>query len=446
MGIFSRKKEGGLMDTIRCDERDFLIWKWRPSGSANITSKENSIRFGSSLRVKANEVAVFVYNQEQGKNYDFIQGPYDEILKTDNLPIITEIIGLAYAGNSPFQAEVYFINLAGNIQLKFGIPYFDVFDPRFLDFGVPMSVRGTMTFNIDNYEKFLELNRLLNFEIDDLKKQIKDAVGKHLKDIITNLPEKKAMPVLQIERHILEINELATANITNRLLEDFGINVKGLDIGAIEADKESQGYRELKQVTIEQVSKTVEAQTEVNIKDLSDKQRISAEDLEESLQIQREELQRIQKLKTEGENLTVHQLNQQADVAKTAAESLGKMGGGAYGSGGGMMDAGSMMAGMAMGGAVGSGMASAIGGMMQGMNQTPPPQPSASYHIANNGQQKGPFSTEQLKQLVATGELTPDTHVWKQGMSDWQLANQVEEFRNILGSIPPPPPKTTKKD
>ena len=111
-----------------------------------------------------------------------------------------------------------------------------------------------------------------------------------------------------------------------------------------------------------------------------------------------------------------------------------------------MMDAGSMMAGMAMGGAVGSGMASAIGGMMQGMNQTPPPQPSASYHIANNGQQKGPFSTEQLKQLVATGELTPDTHVWKQGMSDWQLANQVEEFRNILGSIPPPPPKTTKKD
>ena len=440
MGIFSRKKEGGLMDTIRCDERDFLIWKWRPYGGANTTSKENSIRFGSSLRVKANEIAVFVYNQEQGKNYDFIQGPYDEILKTDNLPIITEIIGLAYAGKSPFQAEVYFINLAGNIQLKFGIPYFDVFDPRFLDFGVPMSVRGTMTFNIDDHEKFLELNRLLNFEIDDLKKQIKDAVGKHLKDIITNLPEKKNMPVLQIERHILEINELATANITNRLLEDFGINVKGLDIGAIEADKDSQGYRELKQVTIEQVSKTVEAQTDVNIKDLSDKQRISAEDLEESLQIQREELQRIQKLKTEGENLTVHQLNQQADVAKTAAESLGKMGGGADGSGGGMMDAGSMMAGMAMGGAVGSGMASAIGGMMQGMNQTPPPPPSSSYHIANNGQQKGPFSTEQLKQLVATGELTPDTHVWKQGMSDWQLANQVEEFRNILGSIPPPPP------
>lgn len=440
MGIFSRKKEGGLMDTIRCDERDFLIWKWRPYGGANTTSKENSIRFGSSLRVKANEIAVFVYNQEQGKNYDFIQGPYDEILKTDNLPIITEIIGLAYAGKSPFQAEVYFINLAGNIQLKFGIPYFDVFDPRFLDFGVPMSVRGTMTFNIDDHEKFLELNRLLNFEIDDLKKQIKDAVGKHLKDIITNLPEKKNMPVLQIERHILEINELATANITNRLLEDFGINVKGLDIGAIEADKDSQGYRELKQVTIEQVSKTVEAQTDVNIKDLSDKQRISAEDLEESLQIQREELQRIQKLKTEGENLTVHQLNQQADVAKTAAESLGKMGGGADGSGGGMMDAGSMMAGMAMGGAVGSGMASAIGGMMQGMNQTPPPPPSSSYHIANNGQQKGPFSTEQLKQLVATGELTPDTHVWKQGMSDWQLASQVEEFRNILGSIPPPPP------
>ena len=30
MGLFNRKKEGGMMDAIRCDEKDFLIWKWRP--------------------------------------------------------------------------------------------------------------------------------------------------------------------------------------------------------------------------------------------------------------------------------------------------------------------------------------------------------------------------------------------------------------------------------
>lgn len=42
------------MDAIRCDEKDFLIWKWRPDSSreAGQSKKENSIRYGSSLRVR----------------------------------------------------------------------------------------------------------------------------------------------------------------------------------------------------------------------------------------------------------------------------------------------------------------------------------------------------------------------------------------------------------
>ena len=41
MGMFSKKNEGGLMDSIRCDEAECLIWKWRPAGmEANTTKKE----------------------------------------------------------------------------------------------------------------------------------------------------------------------------------------------------------------------------------------------------------------------------------------------------------------------------------------------------------------------------------------------------------------------
>ena len=39
MGLFSNKSEGGLMDVIRCDEQEYLVWKWRPSGEANTTKK-----------------------------------------------------------------------------------------------------------------------------------------------------------------------------------------------------------------------------------------------------------------------------------------------------------------------------------------------------------------------------------------------------------------------
>jgi hypothetical protein len=57
MRLFGNKTEGGLMDVIRCDEQEYLVWKWRPSGEANSTKKENSIRYGSSLRVKDGELA-----------------------------------------------------------------------------------------------------------------------------------------------------------------------------------------------------------------------------------------------------------------------------------------------------------------------------------------------------------------------------------------------------
>ena len=162
MGLFDKnKKTGGFMDEIRCDEPSYLIWKWHPSGTQQGNNKrENAIRWGSSLRVKDGEVAVFVYKQKDGAMQDFIVGPFDETIKTKNFPVLASIVGLAYDGGTPFQAEVYFINLARIIQVKFGVPFFDVYDPRFMDFGVPVAVRGTISFCINDYREFIKLHRL----------------------------------------------------------------------------------------------------------------------------------------------------------------------------------------------------------------------------------------------------------------------------------------------
>ncbi|MDG1720334.1 MAG: SPFH domain-containing protein, partial [Bacteroidia bacterium] len=166
MGLFGNKSEGGFLDVIRCDEQEYLIHKWRPSGEANSTKKENAIRYGSSLRVKEGELAVFVYKQKDGSVQDFIEGPFDQTIKTANFPVLSNIVGAAFGGESPFQAEIYFINLAGNNQIRFGVPYFNVYDPRFLDFGVPVAARGTINFNITDYKSFIKLTRLINFELD----------------------------------------------------------------------------------------------------------------------------------------------------------------------------------------------------------------------------------------------------------------------------------------
>ena len=466
MGLFSSKKEGGMMDMIRCDEQDFLIWKWRPEGNeVNSTNKENAIRWGSSLRVKDREVAAFVYKQKDGSMQDFIAGPHDESIKTANFPVLANIVGLAFGGGTPFQAEVYFINLAGNIQVRFGIPYFDVFDPRFLDFGVPVAVRGSITFNITDYKGFVKLNRLINFDLETFKSQIKDAVTKYVKGIVANVPADLQLPVVQIERRILEINDLVGQRIKATLEADFGVNIKRLDISDIEIDKDTEGYKKVRELTAditERLTKTqanvnvntIEAQSEVNIKNLEDTQRINADDMEDRLAKQREEMQRAQKLQTEASNFEVHKLNIQTDAQKeiltSAANSLGEMGnmnlGG--GSGGGMNPAG-MMTGMMMGGAMGNQMAGMMNNMGNTMNpqntqtpqnnQMPPPPPVTQYLLSVNGQQAGPFDMQQLKQMVINGQLLTNTFVWKQGMPNWVEALQVMELQSLFNSMPPPP-------
>lgn len=445
MELFGKGNSGGLMNVIRCDQEEYLVWKWRPEGQAvNSTSRENSIRYGSSLRVKDGEVAIFVYKQGDGSSQDFIEGPHDDILKTANFPVLANLVGAAWGGSSPFQAEVYFINLQGNNQIRFGVPYFDVFDPRFPDHGVPVAVRGTITFNITDYRGFIKLNRLVNFELDQFYKQIKDAVAKYVKGTVMKVPSEMGIPLVQMERELLTINDRVEERLKKRLEDDFGVNMKGLDISSIDVDKDSPYYKELESVTKDITARTTQAQAEVNIKNLQDTQRINAENMEESLRIQREEAQRAQRLQTETNFMGAHTVDVQADVLKTGAQSLGQMGTFNAGSGGsGGMNPGGMMAGMMMGGAMGqqmAGMMNNLGQQMQNGMNTPPPMPNVQYHISVNGQQMGPFQMPQLQQMAQSGQLTQQTYVWKPGMANWEFAGNVPELASLFSMGTPPPP------
>ena len=440
MGLFGNKSEGGMMDVIRCDEQEYLVWKWRPSGEANSTKKENAIRYGSSLRVKDGELAVFVYQQKDGSLQDFIVGPYDQTIKTANFPVLSSVVGAAFGGASPFQAEIYFINLAGNVPIKFGIPYFNITDTRLPDFPVPMSVRGQIIFNITDYKLFIKNTRLINFELDDFKSLIKSAVTSSVKSGVMNINRTNPLNLVQIEENLDFINETLKAKLKDIFSEDFGVNLKRFDIDSLEMDQESEGYRKLLKVTRDQQEKTFVAQTDVSIKNMSDMQSINALNMEETLRVQREEAQRAQKLQTETNFMGAHALNQQTDVLKTGAESLGNMGN--IGGGGGINPAG-MMTGMMMGGAMGNQMAGMMNNMGQNMQQqqnTPPPPPTIAYSVSLNGQTAGPFNLQQLQQMVENGQLTPNTHVWKQGMAGWEIAGNVQELGNLFGAVPPPPP------
>lgn len=454
MAVFGKGKSGGVMNVIRCDEENYLVWKWTPLGQeANSTSRENSIRYGSSLRVKDGEVAVFVYKQENGTLQDFIEGPFDDTIKTANFPVLASIVGMAFGGNSPFQAEVYFINLQGNNQIKFGVPYFDVFDPRLPDHGVPVAVRGTITFNLTDYRNFIKLNRLITFNLDQFRNQIQAAVARHVKSTILNIPDEAGIPLVQMERKIDTINERIEAKLKTRLESDFGVNLKALDINAIDVDKDSPYYNELRQLTATNTARTMQAQVDLNIQNMKDMQAINKENMEESLRIQREEAQRAQKLQTETSFIGTHAINQQADVLKTGMSSLGTMAQMGAGMAGGGMNPVGMMTGMAMGGVLGQQMGSMMNQMGQNMQmgmQQPPAMPQSLYFVNINNQQAGPFNLQQLTQMAMNGQVTAQSYVWKQGMPQWLPAAQVQELQNIFapampqmpeGNTPPPMPE-----
>lgn len=416
MGLFDRTKEGGLMDVIRCDEQEYLVWKWRPSGQANSTQKENSIRFGSSLRVKDGEVAVFVYSQTDGTLMDYIVGPHDDMIKTINFPILTDLVGKLWGGNSPFQAEIYYINVQGNNQIRFAVPYFEVADPRYPDFTVPVAVRGTITFNLSDYKRFIKLNRLVDFSLEQFTAQIKDAVAKFAKNYVVNCPVNNNIPLLQLERSVLEISEALQANLAPEFEEDFGINLKRVDLSAIEIDKESENYAEFVRLTKEQQARRAEIETE--------------------------QYERVSKLSAESQFIQAHAINQQTEVLRTAAESMGQMGG--MNLGGGDLNPAGMMMGMAVGGAMGrqmTGIMSGVGQMSQ-PSQVPPLPQSVNYMVAINGQQYGPYNFQQMQQMAQSGQINAQVLVWTQGMPQWVMAGSVPELAKLFAATPPPLPQT----
>ena len=71
----------------------------------------------------------------------------------------------------------------------------------------------------------------------------------------------------------------------------------------------------------------------------------------------------------------------------------------------------------------------------------PPPAGGISFHVSVAGQTYGPYDMNSLQQMVANGQLTSQSTVWRQGMSGWLPASQVGELASLFG--PPPAPGAT---
>ena len=350
-------------------------------------------------------------------------------------------------------------NLSKGSQVNFAIPFFDVFDPRLQDYGVPVSVHGTIVYSIEDMDLFHSVNKNEAYSDEIFQQKLRGTVTKFVKGVVTNAPTDAQIPVVQLERKILEISNLIQQYVKPQVEQLFGITIRQLDITRMNIDKESRGYRELKALTADLERERVMAQHNAQISNfnlqndlnqdqlkmqstlnldamkrqqemqLGGQEQIQDMNLEnqrETMRIQREEMQRASRLQTEQTFLGAHQANLSAGVLNNATDNG--------------INAFRQQA--QMGAAMGMGAAPQMPGMggapqMPGM-QMKQATPQVSYMVGVNGQQAGPFDWNQLQQLVSQGQLTQQTYVWKQGMANWDFAGNVQELQPLFMNAAPP--------
>lgn len=103
-------------------------------------------------------------------------------------------------------------------------------------------------------------------------------------------------------------------------------------------------------------------------------------------------------------------------------------------------ESGNLM-GMMLGAQMGGSLAGALTQSNASAPQTPPPMPQSKYFAIIAGMQAGPFTIEQLQEKAAKNEISRDSLLWKQGMTEWQKADAIPELINLFGCVPPPIPK-----
>ncbi len=190
------------------------------------------IRLGSQLVVRENQVAVFF---RDGKVADmFTAGRYT--IQTANIPILINLLGLAFDGKSPFRAEVYFVNMRTFTDMKFGTKEPIVYRDK--EFGmVRLRAFGTYTMRVQDPRLFV--NQIVAtkglFQSDEIKDFLRDVILSRLADLLG----ERMKTILDLPAVYDEVG----LELKERVMKDFeaiGVYMVNMYIQAITPPEEVQ--------------------------------------------------------------------------------------------------------------------------------------------------------------------------------------------------------------
>lgn len=210
MGLFDKLK-GELIDILEWtdDSANTMVWRF--------PRYQNEIKMGAKLTVRESQVAVFV---NEGKIADIYQ-PGMFTLSTQNMPIMTTLQGWKYGFNSPFKAEVYFINTKQFIDQKWGTK--NPIMLRDAEFG-PIRLRafGTYAIRVIDAGKFIKeiAGTQSHFTTEEITDQLRNLIITRFTDAVA----ESKIPILDLAANYDELSKFITGKI-NPEFNELGLEI-----------------------------------------------------------------------------------------------------------------------------------------------------------------------------------------------------------------------------
>ena len=177
------------------------------------------------------------------------------------------------AQNAVHMAEVMNQHNVGNLgrgsQVEITIPWFDAFDPRLQDTGVPVAVDVTVSYAIEDMPTFLSMNKMEVFSDDVFQEKLRSGVTKYVKSAVSNAPSEAQIPLVQIERKIVEVSDYVQSRVLPQVERVFCIKVRALDITEIRIDKISYAFRQLESLNADFEKERMRAQQSAQLKNFN---------------------------------------------------------------------------------------------------------------------------------------------------------------------------------
>src|ERR1700733_11418045 len=209
-----------LIDYLKTQFLEIIEWQddSRDTLSFRYPDMDKEIKNGAQLIVNESQTAQFVYLGQFGDTF----GPGKHTLVTDNIPILSTLKGWKYGLESPFKADVYFVNTRLFTGNKWGTA-----NPIMLrdpDFGIVRArAYGTFDFKVVDVKTFLKevAGTDDHFRLDEFA----DTMRSRIVSVFTDALASAKVPVLDVAARYGELGAALLPVINPAVTSKYGIEI-----------------------------------------------------------------------------------------------------------------------------------------------------------------------------------------------------------------------------